>query len=123
MPPILSVPLSDLDQVDLKLLARRLAQLEVQLSRIADAAELELKFKLIKANTPLSALRDAVEDPQPPPGKPAVEVLQQTHEEIEELNAAFVRAEERFGKGRVPLDLDLYAEVEKHREGNAGEEP
>lgn len=125
MPPTPILPL-DLasDQVDLKLLCRRLAQIEVQLQRIADTASLELKFKLIQTNVPISALREAEEDLQPPVGgKPPVEVLNQTSQEIADLNEAWERVEERLGKGRVPADLDLYAEVAKHREGEPGEEP
>jgi hypothetical protein len=118
----LDLGLDQASSVDLlKLLARRLAQLEVQLVRIADAAELGLKLKLMQANVSLSALREAEEVSDA--GAPPVDLLQQSDEELAAVNEAYERAEQRFGKGKVPVDLDLYAEVAKHAADNLEEEP
>lgn len=103
----------------LRLVVRRLAQLEVQLRRIADAQELRLKLDAVTRNIPLSAVRSAEEEAAP---AAPVELLTQTPEELAKLDEAFTHAEERLGQGKVPLDLDLYAEAARMDAGNADEE-
>ncbi len=100
--------------VYLKLLLKRLDSLTEQVVRANDIAEKRLKLEAVKANIRLSTLADAEEtEPEQPagPGAPAgaMELLTQSPEELASLNEAYEHAENRFGRGKVPLDLDLYA--------------
>lgn len=108
-----------------KLIVRRLAQQEKQLTRIANALELQLKLGLIKENLSLSALKSAEYDMTPAveSEKPAMEMLSQTPDEIEMLDRTYETLVERMGKGNVPLDLDLYAEAAKLEPDNPEEAP
>ena len=107
------------------------ARLEVQLTRIADTLALSLKLQAIRAGITLTALRTWEEEllPQPDaqlgaqPDASATELLVQSPEEIERLQEAYERLESRLGRGKVPPDLDLYAEAEKAEPGNLEEEP
>jgi hypothetical protein len=107
----------------LRWIVRRLAQVTVELKRIADVQELQLKFQLVQANLSLSALKGAeYEGSAAPAGdKPAMEVLQQTPEELAEINQVAEDYERRFGK--LPLELDLYAEKARMEADNPEEAP
>jgi hypothetical protein len=94
------------------------------LDRIADAMELQLKLQAVKAGITLSQLKEVEEEmAAPPSGKGAMEVLQQTPEELQALEHVHSKLVERFGEGNVPLGLDLYAELAKERADNPDEEP
>lgn len=115
----------DLDAREvLILITRRLAQQEVQIRRIADALELQLKLSLVQQNMSVEHLKAFEWDAgkPAPEGKPAMELLTQSPDEIEELSRAYELAEQRMGKGNVPLELDLYAEMERQRPDNPEEE-
>ncbi len=119
----------------LKALLRKQEAQTAALTRIADALDLLLKYELLKTGTPLSALKEAtelqaMEDEVKSAGASsrgkapaAMDLLTQTPEEIERLEAAYAHAERRLGRDRVPSSLDLYAEAALLSPDNPEETP
>lgn len=104
----------------LRLALKRLDALTVEVKRLADTQDLLLKLEAMKANIPLSVVRTAEEDLQQP--AQAMELLSQTPEELDELENAYEHAEARYGRGKVPGNLDLYSLAATLKPDNPDEE-
>ena len=120
----LGLTVADIKAEDsLRWIVRRLAQVTVELKRLADVQELQLKLGLVRQGLSFEALRSAeYEIPAvAAEGTPAMESLAQTPAEIAELEKVEAEYQERFG--RPPLGLDLYAELAKAQADNPEEAP
>jgi hypothetical protein len=118
--------------VYLRLAHRELAGIHQELAKLREVLELQLKLQALRADLSLSALKEAdeigkmreeVEAALKPGTPPAMELLQQSPEELARLAEAHAHAERRFGEGKVPGSLDLYAEARSMEPENAEEEP
>jgi hypothetical protein len=103
-----------------------------QTERIADSLELLVKLEALKADIPLSAVKEAEEgaplevggtSPAATPEKLMELLAGQTPEELDRLDDAFAHAEQHFGRGKVPESLDLYGYAETLKPDNVEEMP